>query len=108
MTDAQSQGTKVASTVARDGKTKRISRLFNKSLKLCENPRSPDKWQALCHAGTMYIYIKIAGAPVPLSSLYRILQIAALQMRYGYCDKSLIALAVLSRSEWQRVVTMRN
>jgi hypothetical protein len=28
LTDAQSQGTKVASTVARDGKTEGISRLF--------------------------------------------------------------------------------
>jgi hypothetical protein len=28
LTDAQSQGTKVASTVARDGKTEAISRLF--------------------------------------------------------------------------------
>lgn len=41
LTDAKSQGTKVASTVARDGKTEAISRLSYKSLKSCENPGSP-------------------------------------------------------------------
>lgn len=41
LTEAQSQGTTVASTVAHGRKTQGISRLLIKSLKSSENPGSP-------------------------------------------------------------------
>lgn len=41
MTDAQSQGTKVASTVARDGKYREFKGEIAKPLKSCDNPGSP-------------------------------------------------------------------
>jgi hypothetical protein len=43
LTDAQSQGTKVASTVARGGKTEGIAGLSTKSLKSYENPKFSGK-----------------------------------------------------------------
>lgn len=43
LTDAQSQGTKVASTVARGGKDRKFQGNFIKPVKSCENPGSPGK-----------------------------------------------------------------